>query len=181
MARVAIVLVDGFEEIEAVTVIDVLRRANVDVVICGVDALEVTGSHGIAVRADVLLHTVADVHAVVLPGGMPGAATLRDSDVVRVFVEAQHARGALIAAICAAPIALASWGLLRGRCATCFPGHEAALVAGGATVLVEPVVDAGDVVTSRGVGTALAFALALVARVVDDDTSTRLARSMLVG
>jgi 4-methyl-5(b-hydroxyethyl)-thiazole monophosphate biosynthesis len=181
VARAAVVLVDGFEEIEAVTVIDVLRRANVDVALCGVVALDVVGSHGIALRADRLLRDVGNVDVVVLPGGMPGAATLRDSDVVRAFVEAQHARGALLAAICAAPIALASWGLLRGRSATCFPGHKPALVAGGATVLVEPVVDAGNVVTSRGVGTALAFALALVARLVDDDTAARLARTMLVG
>lgn len=181
MARAAIVLVDGFEEIEAVTVIDVLRRANVDVVLCGVASVHAVGSHGIAITGDALLSNVGDVDAVVLPGGMPGATTLRDSDPVRAFVQAQHARGALVAAICAAPIALASWGLLRGRAATCFPGHEAALEAGGAAVLAEPVVDAGSVVTSRGVGTALAFALALVARLVDVDTAARLARSMLVG
>ena len=181
MARAAIVLVDGFEEIEAVTVIDVLRRASIDVAVCGVSSLDVVGSHGIAVRADMWLRDVGDVDVVVLPGGMPGAATLRDSDVVRAFVEQQHARGAVAAAICAAPIALASWGLLRRRRATCFPGHEPALLAGGAVVVSEPVVDAGDVVTSRGVGTALAFALALVGRLVDVDTATRLARGMLVG
>lgn len=182
MARAAIVLVDGFEEIEAVTVIDVLRRAQVDVVVCGVDALAVVGSHGICIRADVTLAEAPDrdLDAVILPGGLPGATSLRDSEAVRSWVVGQRSRGAMVGAICAAPIALASWGMLRGRRATCFPGHEPALLAGGAEVVVAPVVDDGDLVTSRGVGTALAFALALVGRLVDVDCASRLAQAMLV-
>ncbi len=179
-----VLLVDGFEEIEAVTVVDVLRRAGVQVSVLGVDHRTVIGGHGLTLKVDASLADVVDLDTtfqlVVLPGGMPGASSLRDSERVKGFVLAQRARQGQIAAICAGPIALAAFGVLQGKRATCFPGHEAALVAGGATVVTDAVVQDGDVVTSRGVGTALAFALALVARLVDAETANGLADKMLV-
>lgn len=180
--RACVLFVEGFEEIEAVTVVDVLRRAGVQTSVLGVEQRQVTGSHGLTLRMDAALKDVVDLgttfDAVVLPGGMPGAAKLRDSDVVRDFVLAQHGQGALAAAICAGPIALARFGLLDGKRATCFPGFEGQL--GGATYHEADVVDAGDVLTSRGVGTALDFALALVARLIDVDAATSLGQKMLV-
>ncbi len=178
--QVAVLLADGFEEIEAVTVIDVLRRAGVDVVVLGVDGDAPVGSHGIAVKADALLADRAGgrFDVVVLPGGMPGAARLRDAPHVQRFIVDARGRGAHLAAICAAPIALGKAGALQGKRATCFPGFEAELT--GAVLSHDAVVEDGDVTTSRGVGTALAFALSLVARLRGADAAQTLAVRMLV-
>ena len=179
-----VLVVDGFEEIEAVTVVDVLRRAGVSVSVLGVDHRTVIGSHGLTIKVDASLADVIDLGTtfdlVVLPGGMPGASSLRDSERVKGFVLSQRERHANVAAICAGPIALAAFGVLRGKRATCFPGHEGALENGGAVVATDDVVEDGDVVTSRGVGTALAFALTLVRRLVDETTANSLADKMLV-
>ena len=181
-----VLFADGFEEIEAITVVDVLRRAGVQVSVLGVDHRTVTGSHGITVKVDASLGDVIDVQTrfdlVVLPGGMPGAANLRDSERARGFALTQRTQGATIAAICAGPIAFAAWGVLAGKRATCFPGHEETLSTAGAVVeAVAAVVVDGDVVTSRGVGTALAFAHVLVALLVDEATAVDLDDKMLVG
>jgi 4-methyl-5(b-hydroxyethyl)-thiazole monophosphate biosynthesis len=190
MSSCAVLLADGFEEIEAITVIDVLRRAGVQVSVLGAGvhgsgaaARRATGSHGIAVQVDASLVDVAAVgqrfDCVVLPGGMPGATTLRDSDKVRAFVLEQHQQGAVVAAICAGPIALGRFGLLQGRDATCYPGFEDQLTGARAHPDRAVVVD-GDVVTSRGVGTALAFALALVEKLVGAEAARSQAGKMLV-
>ncbi len=178
-----VLIVDGFEEIEAVTVVDVLRRAGVQTSVLGVEHRKVTGNHGITLNVDASLQDVmslgARFDAVVLPGGMPGAARLRDSDVVRDFVLTQRAQGAFLAAICAAPIVLALFGILQGRQATCFPGFESQL--GGACVVTDRAVVVDDgVMTSRGPGTALEFSLALVARLVGPDVAVDLGRRLLV-
>ena len=182
MPACAVLLADGFEEIEAVVVIDVLRRAGVDVTVVGVlRSGLVTGSHSIAVAVDNALDDVVArrFDAVVLPGGLPGATALRDSERVRAFVVGQRDRGALVAAICAGPIALGRFGLLQGRDATCYPGFEAELT--GARVHVDrAVVVDGSVVTSRGVGTAPSFALALVELLVGVDAARSHAAKMLI-
>jgi 4-methyl-5(b-hydroxyethyl)-thiazole monophosphate biosynthesis len=185
-----VLLADGFEEIEAVTVIDVLRRAGVAVSVLGASttgsgaaARKALGSHGISVNVDAALVDVAALgtgfDAVVLPGGLPGATNLRDNVCVRDFVVAQHAAGAIVAGVCAAPIALARFGLLQGRDATCYPGFEAQL-EGSRVFPDRAVVDDGNVLTSRGVGTTMSFALALVARLVDAEAARALAETMLV-
>jgi 4-methyl-5(b-hydroxyethyl)-thiazole monophosphate biosynthesis len=175
-------LIEGYEETEAVVVVDVLRRAEVQVTLIGVEGRKVTGSHGISINVDAALDDVVAVgtafDCVVLPGGMPGAAKLRDSATVQEFVTRQHAGGAIAAAICAAPIALGKFGLLKGKNATCYPGFEEQL--GGARVQTDAVVSDGDVVTSRGVGTALAFSLVLVDRLAGTDMARTLATRMLV-
>lgn len=175
-----VLLAPGFEEIEAITVIDVLRRAEIPTTVVGVSTIDVTGSHGITIRADALLADVAGTtwRAVILPGGMPGAANLRDDPAVQALVRTHHASGRLVGAICAAPIALASAGVLDDRAATSYPGFDDQL--GTAIYKQEPVVIDGNVVTSRAPGTALWFALQLVEQLRDAATAATLRTQMLV-
>lgn len=181
MANTVVVLATGFEEIEAITPIDVLRRAGVEVITASVGARRVVGAHGVAVEADVTLDEVpADVDLVVLPGGMPGAESLGDSEAVRALVERTHAAGKRVAAICAAPaMALARTSVLEGKRATCYPGFEQHLPAGVTHVTDRVVVD-GRVVTSRGPGTALELSLTLVELLVSKDKADQLRADMLV-
>ena len=157
-------LANGFEEIEALTPLDCLRRVGETVVTVGIGSREITGSHGITVLADTddghLPVEAPDM--VVLPGGMPGSATLDASPVVDLVLSDAAARGAYLAAICAAPMVLGKRGYLNGKQATCYPGFEEYLH--GATVRRDVgVVRDGNVVTAAGMGVALDFALALVA------------------
>ena len=181
MARKAIVvLAQGFEEIEAVTPIDILRRANLDVEVVGLDALEVTGSHGLTFRADRLLADAEDADAVILPGGLPGAENLAASARLAAVLRAQLAAGRLVAAICASPaFVLAPLGLLDGRRATCYPGcqdrfADTTVYAPDADVVID-----ASVVTSRGPATAFAFGLALARRLAGPEVAAQLARAML--
>jgi protein deglycase len=166
MPRVLIPLADGFEEIEAVTMIDLLRRAGVEVVAAGLKPGPVTGSHGIALVPDTDLDAALglDFDMVALPGGMPGAAHLADDPRVLDILRRLAERGQYTAAICAAPGVLAKAGLLSGRQATSFPGFLTPENAPGTRLLEEPVVEDGKVITSRGPGTAMDFALALIER-----------------
>lgn len=165
MARVLVPLAAGFEEIEAVTIIDVLRRAGVEVVVAGVPAAGlVAGAHEIGVEAPVALAEVASsaFDLIVLPGGEPGTTHLAADAVLAALLDRHAAAGRPLAAICAAPRVLAAHGLLRGRAATSHPCAEAALRAAGARYETTRVVHADGVVTSRGPGTALEFAFALL-------------------
>lgn len=180
MTKVCVLLAQGFEEIEAVTIIDVLRRADVQTTTVGVMGRDVEGAHGIPIQADALLSDVANQKWdwVVLPGGMPGSAHLRDREDVQSFLSKQHKGGASFGAICAAPIALAKAGLLNGLPATSFPGFEKELSS--AQYLKDEVVVTDRVVTSRGPGTALSFALSLVQVIRGKETRERLSSQMLV-
>ncbi len=180
MTRVCVVLADGFEEIEAVTIVDVLRRAGIDVTLAGVAGDRVRGAHGIEVRADTTLDALPEVpwDAVVLPGGLPNATTLRDTPAVLDLLRVQASAERRVAAICAAPIALGKAGVLEGRRATCYPGFEGELT--GARTEVAPVVRDGLVTTSRGPGTAMAFALALVEDLAGAERAAQLREQMLV-
>jgi 4-methyl-5(b-hydroxyethyl)-thiazole monophosphate biosynthesis len=180
MPRVCVLLANGFEEIEAVTIIDVLRRAEVEVTSLGVGCVEVEGSHGIRIKADRALTETAAGESwdmVVLPGGMPGAATLRDDRAVQSFIRSQQGRDGKIAAICAAPIALGRAGVLQGKRATSYPGFEDQLT--GATFVPERVVQDGAITTSRGPGTAMEFALRLVGDLKGDEAASSLAGRLL--
>ena len=181
MARACVLLAPGFEEIEAVTVVDVLRRAEIDARVVGVEGCAVEGAHGIRVHADATLEEVATEpwDLVVLPGGMPGAANLRDSPAVQQLVRAQHANGGRLAAICAAPIALSAAGVLAGRRATSYPAFAEQLRCG--EYCEEAVVVDGPIITSRGAATALAFALRLVRELCGPDREAALGKAMLVG
>jgi 4-methyl-5(b-hydroxyethyl)-thiazole monophosphate biosynthesis len=161
--RVVVCFAAGFEEIEAITIVDVLRRGGVDVTTASIDGAEwVMGSHDIPVRVDAALGDLSptDFGMAVLPGGMPGSANLRDSALVRSFICDVHAQGGYACAICAAPIALQAAGLLKGRRATSYPSFADQLT--DAEYSEDRVVVDQRIATSRGAGTALAFSYALL-------------------
>ncbi len=160
---VYVFLANGFEEVEALTPVDILRRGGVEVKTVGIGGKTVTGSHGIPVTADLTEDEIdyTALSGVVLPGGMPGTKNLDASETVKTALVAADEQGALIAAICAAPSVLGHAGLLRGKRATCFPGFESEL--DGATVCTDLAVTDGNVVTGKGAGAALPFALAVLA------------------
>jgi len=159
--KIIVVLADGFEEIEAITPIDVWRRLGFEVVLAGLDGLEATGSHQIKVRAELLLKDcrAQDFDAVFLPGGMPGAMNLYHSDSVRNLVKNINDRGGAVSAICAAPIVLAKAGLLTGRRFTMYPGFDDYLDGSKPTGQLAEA--DGNIVTGRGAGAAFAFAAKL--------------------
>ena len=161
MTKVAVVFAEGFEEIEALSPVDVFRREGFDCSMLGLENVSVTGSHGIQVAMDGVFDGNFDAYdLVVLPGGMPGSTNLRDHEGLITALQARNKAVKYIAAICAAPIVLNRAGLLEGRKFTCFPGVEEQIASGEhQTDLV--VVD-GNIITSRGAGTALAFAYVLV-------------------
>jgi len=178
MSKAVVVLARGFEEIEAVTVIDVLRRAGVEVTVAGLEPGAVSGSHDIGVVADRAIEQVdvAEYDALILPEGMPRAANLRDDSRVRELVQSFAKADKLCAAICAAPIALEAAGVLAGRRATSYPGFELP----SARYVEQSVVIDRNIVTSRGVGTALEFALALVERLATPELAAQLRQRMLI-
>jgi 4-methyl-5(b-hydroxyethyl)-thiazole monophosphate biosynthesis len=184
MSRVCVPLAEGFEEIEAVTIVDVLRRGGVEVVTASLGLPHVRGSHGLQLTADTTLDALLALEpppvwdAVVLPGGQPGSRHLRDDARVLRLLRHQHQAGRRVAAICAAPIALAAAGLLEGRRVTSHPSVADQL--DGTRRVEEPVVSDGRILTSQGVGTALAFALRLVTELEGAPVAERLAAAMLV-
>ena len=182
MSRTALVpIADGTEELEAVCIIDVLRRAGVSVTVASADQLRVTASRGTTLVADRPIgDCVGETYdLVVLPGGMPGAEHLRDSKDLETILERQRREGRLYAAICAAPVlVLQHHGLLDGRRATCHPDFASQL-HDAAKVENRVVVD-GPCVTSRGPGTALEFALKLVELLYDEQKAQAVAERMLV-
>ena len=173
-------LANGFEEVEALCPLDLLRRAGLEVTTIAVGGGEtVVGSHGIAVQADIpdTLYRDARPDMIILPGGMPGTRNLDESRVVDSALRAAAACDAPIAAICAAPMVLGKRDLLVGKRAICFPGFEQYL--NGATVAAERVVRDGKVITGAGMGVALDFGLALVAALRGDEAAAALRRAVL--
>ena len=162
MKRVLVPLAEGFEELEAVTIVDVLRRAGVEVITATLAGNPVTGSHGISLTADARLDAVAEQEfdLLALPGGMPGAAQLQTDMRIARIIRRLHDSGRPVAAICAAPMVLAAAGVLEGRRATSYPGFLDGVR--GVTFVEDAVVVDRGVITSRGPGTALDFALELV-------------------
>ena len=176
---VYVFLANGFEEMEAIAPIDLMRRAGVDVTTVGVGGTAVRGSHGIVLAADVLDATAMpdDLEAVVLPGGMPGTLNLEHAPVVQKFIDRAVEKGAIVAAICAAPSILGHKGLLKGRKAVCYEGFEAEL--DGARVGREPVAVDGPFITSRGAGTATEFALSLIAALKGEEAARKVRGAIL--
>jgi 4-methyl-5(b-hydroxyethyl)-thiazole monophosphate biosynthesis len=179
MATCLVAIADGTEELEAVSVIDTLRRAGVRVTVASVDGRQVTCSRGVVLVADALIGDCVrqTYDAIVLPGGMPGAEHLRDSTPLTFMLQQQHAHGRLLAAICASPaVVLQHHGLIGARRATCYPGFEQELANVDRSGAV--VVD-GTCITSKGPGTALPFALAIVCALCGSPAAHKVAVGML--
>ncbi len=176
-----IILAHGFEEVEAIAVIDVLRRAHIEVTIAGLNYQSVTSVHQVTVIADVVLHEVQDrlFDVVILPGGQPGATYLQESPVIAQILSRHVLAEKLVAAICAAPRILNDLGFLEGRRATSFPGTKPAMDR--CVYAEEPVVLDGTFLTSRGPGTALAFGLAIVAYFSSQSVAAELAQQLQMG
>jgi len=173
-------LADGFEEIEAITVVDLLRRAGIETETVSITGrLSVTGSHGIKLAADILfedaVYSACDL--IVLPGGMPGATNLAVHEGLREKVLSFYNQGKGLAAICAAPLVLGRAGVLQGKKATCYPGFEKELE--GAALKTKSVVSDRGVITSRGPATAIPFALALIRKIKGKEAAEEIAKGIL--
>lgn len=171
-------LADGFEEIEALTTVDILRRAGIKVWIVGVGRLDVRGAHGITVTADLLDKEIdyEKVSLVILPGGMPGAENLGKSIFVDKAIRNCISLGGNIAAICAAPMVLGRKGLTQGKKMTCYPGFEKELV--GAHTSENGVVKDGNFITAKGPGVTFDFAFEILKLYKDKETVKQLKESM---
>ena len=191
--RVILLLAEGFEEVEAVTPIDYLRRAGIDVTVAAAgENTAVTGSHGIKLSADALLGglfgggkpDLSGWDAVILPGGLPGAVNLAASEAVQGLLKEMAAQGKLVCAICASPArVLAPLGLLKGKNFTCYPGEEkniAAPVLAEASLKTDRVVEDGKLITSRGAGTAAEFACAIIERLAGEGEGKKIAEKVLL-
>jgi 4-methyl-5(b-hydroxyethyl)-thiazole monophosphate biosynthesis len=179
--KVLVPIADGSEDLEAITIIDVLRRAEADLTVASVGARQITASRGTNIVADALIDACADgtYDLIVLPGGMPGAAHLGESETLVRMLKEQRQAGRLYAAICAAPaVVFQPHGLLEGRRATCYPTYRDRL--DNREAVEERVVVDGNCVTSQGPGTAIAFALTLVELLYDEETAQAVAKRMLV-
>lgn len=171
-------LADGFEETEALAPLDILRRGGVEVQTVGVTGGYVTGAHGITVKADILppIALKDNTEAVILPGGGVGTQNLDASVLVKEAVQSAYGSGKLICAICAAPSVLGKMGLLRGKKATCYPGFEKYL--DGAELSEANVAESGNVITANGMGAALDFGFAVLARLRGADKAEEVKRQI---
>lgn len=181
MKKVAIFMADGFEEIEGLTVVDILRRAGISIDMVSIkDTYEVTGSHNITVKTDKLLVNVQQDDSydmLVMPGGMPGTRNLEASEGLMNMLDRYYQDGHNIAAICAAPTVFGHRGYLKGRKGVCYPGMEDQLT--GAQVLYDPAITDGNVTTGRGMGTAIDFALEILDVLGEGKTSDEIAKAIV--
>ena len=178
----ALFLTTGFEEVEALATVDVLRRGGVAVDTVSLTGSRlVTGSHAITVQVDLLFEDASDGHAMlILPGG-PGTANYKSLRPFLDYLAEMAADGRYIAAICAAPSVLAELGLLRGRRAVCFAAYEDELRAGGAVIGEGPVVRDGNIITSRAISTALLFGLECLAALAGPEKAREISEKMMMG
>lgn len=179
MAKVYIFLAEGFEEIEGLTVVDLLRRAKIDIQMVSITGdIKVTGSHQITTIADVLFEDAdfRDAELLVLPGGMPGTNHLMEHKGLDKLLKEFYRNGKSLAAICAAPSVLGTKNLLTGKNATCYPGFEEKLY--GANVKQSPVVSDGNITTSRGLGTAIDFSLAIIKNMKGEEVVRNIAEAI---
>ena len=172
-------LADGFEELEAIAPIDMLRRAGVEVITVGVTGKNVIGSHGITVVADITADEVVfsnSIDAVILPGGMPGTLNLENNETVQRMIDFAAENGKYLCAICAAPSVLGHKNLLTGKKATAFPGFEKDLY--GAEIAEEYVCRDGKFITSRGAGVAVKFGLEIVCALTGEEKSREIEKTI---
>lgn len=176
---VYVFLANGFEELEAIAPVDLLRRAGVEVATVGVGSNEITAAHGVTVKTDITADRIklnANLEMIVLPGGMPGADNLENCPEVQATVDYCSENNKYIAAICAAPKILGHKGLLDGRYCTCFPGYESEMknaVPNGESVVVD-----GSFITAKGAGVSLKFGLKLVELLTSKEKAAALEASL---
>ena len=179
MAKVYVFLANGFEDVEALIPVDVLRRGGVEVVTVSITGSQVVETaHRVRIEADRLFEECdfSDADLLMLPGGMPGASNLNDHNGVREALLRQNAAGRRVAAICAAPLVLGGLGILRGKHATCYPGFEQTLE--GATYTGDLCTVDGNVTTGEGPAAAFPFAYSLLAQLTNEATSRQVAVGM---
>lgn len=180
MAQALIFLGTGYEEVEMLTVVDMLRRADISVDMVSItDTREVTSSHNVTILADKLL-TEADFEAaqiLILPGGIPGTPNLRACEPLCQQLKAFAANGKKLAAVCAAPTVLGELGILAGKKATCYPSFADKLATGN--YIKQPVVVDGNVITSRGMGTCIEFAAAIIEALKDKETAASVKEAII--
>lgn len=172
-------LANGFEEVEALTPVDVLRRAGKTVCVAGVGSKEIMSSHGITVVCDETAEKLtpsAEVEAVVLPGGMPGTLNLEKSAKVNEFIDYAYNNSKYLCAICAAPSVLGHKNILNGKNATCFPGFEKDLY--GAKLSNDYVVKDGNIITAKGMGVSLQFGLKIAEQFVGKEKADSIKSSV---
>lgn len=180
MSKTGIFMAEGCEEIEGLTVVDILRRAGLEIEMISIGSTDtVTGSHGITFHTDSVFDNVNfdEFDAVVLPGGMPGTLNLGEHAGVNQIIKEFAKDGRLVAAICAAPSVLGAAGILQNKHAVCHPGFEPKLT--GATTSEDTVVTDSNIITSRGMGTAIDFALAIVKYLKDEAAVTDLKQKLV--
>ena len=180
MKKVMVPLAEGFEEIEAITNIDVLKRAGIEVITAGLGNKEIEGDHGLKIETDLLLEEVnlEELEAIVLPGGIPGAENLRNSDKLLWLISELNARESLVAAICAAPMVLDKAGVLKDKKATSYPGFDKEMPS--SEYVEERVVRDHNVITGRGPGVAMEFALEVVRYLIGHEKVDDLKEEMLI-
>ena len=178
--KALIILADGFEEVEAITPIDILRRSEIEVITAGLGKEEITGTHNITVKTDVIFEEYDELpDAIVLPGGMPGAENLAISAKVKELISKMDSKGRLIGAICASPaLVLAPTGILDGKNATCYPGMDQNFPA-SVKSSKERVVQDGNIITSMGPATAFDFGLKMAENLVGKQKSDMVGQQML--
>jgi 4-methyl-5(b-hydroxyethyl)-thiazole monophosphate biosynthesis len=181
MVKALVFLATGFEEIEAITIVDVLRRAGVDVTVAGLTPNVVEGAHEIKIVPDKPIDEVAmeDFDAVICPGGSPGYKNLRKDPRVIDIIKKAFDSNKLVAAICAAPAVLSDAGVLEGKACTIYPGMENELRKGGGKPKMDMVVVDGNIVTSRGPATALPFALKLAEKLAGKQVAENVSKKTL--
>ena len=181
MTKAIVFLAEGFEEMEALGTVDILRRGGIGVITVSItDDKTVKGAHGISITADATISSMdlGNADALILPGGMPGSSNLDASDVVKDAIMKQYKAGRIVAAICAAPMVLGGLGILEGRKVTCYPGFEEKLC--GAQATGRDVEIDGNVITGRGPGLVMKFALALVEALKGDAAAKEVAAGLLL-
>lgn len=179
--RAIVILAPGFEEIEAVTPIDVLRRANIEVKVAGIGSDLIKGARGVTYMADTLLSNIdyMQYDALIIPGGMPGSSNIAASTKATEVITFMNDQNKLIAALCAAPaVVLAPLGILNNKQATCYPGCEADFNR-STTHRTDNVVVDGNIITSKGAGTALDFSLEIVKHLVSEETANTLSKALV--
>lgn len=172
-------LADGFEEVEALAAVDMIRRSGIELKTVGVGKKVITGAHDIKVESDCLEDEIVlneDIEAIILPGGMPGTINLENSKTVQSAIDFAEENGKLLCAICAAPSILGHKGLLKGKQAIAYPGFEKDLE--GAVISENHVVRDGNIITAKGAGVAIDFGLEIVAAVKSADKAEEIRKAI---